>query len=159
MRGGYYVSAKVPATISTVHASNCALAHVKAAERAHLPDVGGRAFFVRDFESNVVAMAIEAFGHVPAIRPTLIPLRLAYALAWVLDAIDRLLHAAYALFGARRSTPEDVIDIRAVAMAWISIVVSDRRARSVLGYEPTVSREQCMREAGEWAAQFYAKIS
>ena len=33
-RGGYYVTAKVPARLSTVAAKNCALAHLRAAERA-----------------------------------------------------------------------------------------------------------------------------
>ena len=60
-RHGYYVTARVPATISTVHSRNCALVHVLAAERADQPDVAGRAFFVRDFEANVVEMALECF--------------------------------------------------------------------------------------------------
>lgn len=61
-RRGHYVTAKVPATLSTVHAKNCALAHLRAAERADKADVGGKPFFVRDFEANVVEMNLECFA-------------------------------------------------------------------------------------------------
>ena len=156
-RAGYYVTAKVPATISTVHPRNCALAHVLAAEQLHRPDVHGQAFFVRDFEDNVVGMAMEAFRSTP-IKPAVLPLPVAYAFAWVLDVVERLLIALYALCGATRVTSEDVIDIKAVGMAWIDIVVSDARVKRVLGYAPLVSKADCMREAGQWCADFYAKL-
>jgi nucleoside-diphosphate-sugar epimerase len=157
-RSGYYVTAKVPATISTVHPRNCALAHIMAAEQLDRPDVHGQSFFVRDFEDNVVEMALEAFRSTP-IRPALIPLPVAYALAWVLSLLERVLIALYAVFGATRVTSEDVIDIKAVGMAWVDIVVSDARIRQVLAYAPLVSKAECMREAGAWCADFYAKLA
>jgi len=156
-RSGYYVTARVPAIISTVHPRNCALAHVLAAEQLDKPAVHGHAFFVRDFEDSVVGMALEAFQPTP-IKPILIPLIVAYALAWVFDRLERCLLALCAALGVSRITSDDVIDIRAVGMAWIDIVVSDARAKAVLGYEPLVSKAQCMREAGEWCTEFYAKL-
>jgi hypothetical protein len=53
-RQGYYVTAEVPAKISTVHPKNCAEAHLLAAEKIGDSNVGGKTFFVRDFEANVV---------------------------------------------------------------------------------------------------------
>jgi len=161
-RRGHYVTAKVPATLSTVHAKNCAHAHLLAAERAERADVGGRPFFVRDFEANVVEMNLECFAGTP-IKIVLLPLWLAYGIAYVLHCVDVALHALVALVarlrpnrGWVRTTGDEVLDIRAVGMAWIDIVVSDKRAREVLGYEPLVSREECMREATEWCEATYA---
>ena len=91
-RADRYVTALVPATISTTHPRNAALAHLLAADQIDRDDVGGASFFVRDFEANVVEMALDAFSATP-IKPTLLPLPLAYALAYLLDLIYRLLHA------------------------------------------------------------------
>lgn len=156
-RGGYYVTAKVPATISTTHPRNCALAHVHAAERAARADVGGHAFFVRDFEANVVEMALEAFEGTP-IKPAIMPLAVAYGLAWLLDRLERLLHLLYAWAGRTRHTADEVLDIKAVGMAYIDIVVSDAAGRRALEYEPLVSRAECMREAKEWCKGYYAAL-
>uniref|UniRef100_A0A7S4HF35 3-beta hydroxysteroid dehydrogenase/isomerase domain-containing protein n=1 Tax=Prymnesium polylepis TaxID=72548 RepID=A0A7S4HF35_9EUKA len=156
-RRGYYVTAHIPAIISTVHAKNCAHAHVLAAERAERADVGGQPFFVRDYEANVVETALECFKATPIV-PALIPLRLAFVVAWVLDCFDRLMHALCRFAGRRRETPAEVLDVTAVGMAWIDIVVSDRRAREALGYEPLVSRAECIAEAKEWCRAFYAGL-
>lgn len=156
-RQGYYVTARVPATISTTHAKNCALMHVMAAEQIANPQVNGHSFFCRDFEANVVEMALEAFVPTP-IKPAVLPLPLAYAIAWVLDILERVLIWLYALLGWTRVTPEEVIDIRAVGMAYIDIIVSDERARKVLGFQPVVSRAECMKEAAEWCKGFYATL-
>ena len=156
-RRGYYVTARVPATISTTHARNCALMHVMAAEQIGSAQVHGHAFFCRDFEANVVEMALEAFAPTP-IKPAILPLPLAYAIAWCLDAVERQLIWLYALFGCKRVTPEEVLDIKAVGMAYIDIVVSDERAKKVLGYQPIVSRAQCMQEAADWCKSFYANL-
>lgn len=156
-RSGYYVTSKVPANISTVHPKNCALVHVLAAEQISKQGVHGECFFSRDFEANTVDMALEAFKHT-RIMPLLIPLPIAYALAWILDCTERLLIRVYTLAGARRATPDEVLDIRAVRMGFIDIVVSDQRARDVLGYQPLVSKSECMREAGEWCAAFYETL-
>jgi len=157
-RSGCYVTAKVPANISTTHARNCALMHVMAAEQIARPEVHGRAFFCRDFEANVVEMALEAFSSTP-IKPVIMPLAVAYCIAWVLDRLERMLIALYALLGATRVTSDELIDIKAVNMAYIDVVVTDAAARSVLGYEPIVSRAECMKEASEWCADFYAKLT
>lgn len=84
----------------------------------------------------------------------------------MLHYVDIALHALVALLarlrpnrGWARSTPDEVLDIRAVGMAWIDIAVSDKRAREVLGYEPIVSKAECMREATEWCETFYAQLS
>ena len=156
-RQGYYVTARVPATISTTHARNCALMHVMAAEQIANPKVNGHSFFCRDFEANVVEMALEAFEPTP-IKPALLPLPLAYAIAWALDILERLLIWLYALLGYTRVTPEEVLDIKAVGMAYIDIIVSDERAKSVLGFQPIVSRAQCMKEAADWCKDFYANL-
>ena len=42
------------APMSMVHVENCALAHVLAACQLGRPDVNGRAFFVADFDENIV---------------------------------------------------------------------------------------------------------
>ena len=83
---------KVPASISCVHARNAALVHLLAAERVSEPAVGGHAFFARDYEANVVEMALESFDGT-SVKPLLLPLALAYCLAYLLDVVDRLLHA------------------------------------------------------------------
>ena len=155
-RSGYYVTARVPATISTVHPQNCALMHVMAAEQISKEGVHGAAFFCRDFEDNVVAMALEAFQGTP-IKPLLLPLTFAYFMAWILDRLERWLIWLYALFGATRVTSEEVIDITAVGMAYINIIVSDKRAKDVLGYKPVLDRAACMQEAARWCQSFYAK--
>ena len=157
-RSGYYVTARVPATISTVHPQNCALMHVMAAEQIAKPDVHGHAFFCRDFEANVVEMALEAFESTP-IKPALMPLSVAYLIAWILDRLERCLIWLYALFGRTRVTSDEVLDIQAVGMAYIDIIVSDKRGRQVLGYQPVVDRAACMAEAGSWCRQFYAKLT
>jgi len=156
-RANRYVTAKVPARISTVHAANCSLAHVAAAERVGMADVGGKSFFVRDFEANVVEMALETFSGLPII-PVLLPLRLAYIMGWLLDLWERAMHLIASTFGWTRATSDEVLDIRAINMAYIDIIVSDRRAREVLGYVPKVSQADCMREAKEWAKGFYASL-
>lgn len=156
-RQGYYVTARVPATISTTHGRNCALMHVMAAEQIDNPQVNGHAFFCRDFEANVVEMALEAFEPTP-IKPVMLPLPLAYAIAWCLDTVERQLIWLYALFGKKRVTPEEVLDIKAVGMAYIDIIVSCERAKKVLGYQPIVSRTQAMQEAADWCKSFYANL-
>ena len=88
-RGGYYVTAKVPATISTTHATNCALMHIVAAEQLGKTGVHGNSFFCRDFEANVVEMALEAFKSTP-IQPAIMPLVVAYYIAWVIDKVWRM---------------------------------------------------------------------
>ena len=56
-RHGHYVTAMVPAKISCVNPSNCARAHILAWERrAH---VCGKAYFIRDFDANVVDLNIR----------------------------------------------------------------------------------------------------
>ena len=57
-----------------------------------------------------------------------------------------------------RTTGDEVLDIRAVGMAWIDIVVSDRRAREALGYAPSVTKAECLREAKEWCHAYWAKL-
>ena len=156
-RAGYYVTAKVPATISTVHPRNAALLHVRAAEQLARPEVHGHAFFCRDFEDNVIGMALRAFEGT-GIKPLLLPLWLAYAMAWLLDLVERVLIWCYAVCGAKRVTPSHVVGIRAVGMAWIDVVVSDRKAREVLGHQPEVTREECLREANEWCKECCAKL-
>ena len=101
-------------------------------------------------------MALEAFQGTP-IKPLLLPLTFAYFMAWILDRLERWLIWLYALFGATRVTSEEVIDITAVNMAYINIVVSDKRARDVLGYNPVLDRATCMQEAARWCESFYAK--
>jgi nucleoside-diphosphate-sugar epimerase len=158
LRSNRYVTAKVPAKISTVHPRNAALAHLLAAEKVNQDDVGGQAFFVRDFEAGVVDMTLEALKPTPII-PVLLPLRMAYYLAWVIDICVRFQHLLYALVGARPpKTSEDVLSIRAVNMAYIDIIVSDARARKVLGYKPLVSKEDCLREASAWCVDFYRNL-
>ena len=156
-RANRYVTALVPARISTVHPRNAAHAHVLAAEKLHQTDVAGQSFFVRDFEANVVEMALAAFSDTPII-PVILPLALAYALAYILDKIDRILHVLAALVGIMYETSDEVLDIKAVNMAYIDIIVSSKRAEQVLGYRPLVSEAECMSEAARWCKSFYANL-
>ena len=106
----------------------------------------------------MVEMALEAFESTP-IKPALMPLSVAYLIAWILDRLERCLIWLYALFGRTRVTSDEVLDIQAVGMAYIDIIVSDKRGRQVLGYQPVVDRAACMAEAGSWCRQFYAKLT
>lgn len=156
-RSGYYVTAHIPATISTVHPKNCALVHVLAAEQISKPDVHGQCFFSRDFEDNVVSMNLEAMKGT-AIKPLIIPLSLAYLLAWVLDTFERWLIYFYSFLGIKRVTPESAVGMKAMNMAYIDIVVSDEKAKRVLGFKPLVDRAKCMQEAATWCEEFYPEL-
>ena len=157
-RRGHYVSARGPAVISTVHPKNAALVHVLAAEQAHTPAVGGRPFFSRDFEANVVDMYLDCFRGIPGLTAVLLPAYLAYALAWVLDRLDRLMHVLARCVGRRWESSEDAVDIAAAGMLWMDIIVSDRAAKQVLGYAPLVTHEECLRDAADWSKQFYSQL-
>jgi len=158
-RAGWYIAAKIPARISVVHARNCAAMHVLAAQQIEKTDVHGKAFFCRDFEDNVVEMNVECFTKYTGIKCTMIPLRFAMFMAFLLDRIERVLIFVYAVFGSVRLTPMDVISYKTAMMAYQDIIVSDKRGRLVLGYEPTVGRDECMRESGEWCKEFYARTA
>lgn len=160
-RGDRFVTARMPTKLSCVHGGNCALAHVLAAERALLPDVGGASFFIRDFEANVAEFGIEALSKTD-IKIILLPLWLAYLIALILDSVYRLLLRASNLVGASFEIPREVIDIEAVKIGWRNVCFSGQRAEKVLGYGPSapgfVSPEACRQETQEWARQFYQEL-
>lgn len=156
-RAGYYIGSKVPARLSTVDSKNCAFAHIRAAERIEHKEVGGNAFFIRDFEANVVDMTVQCFAGT-SINVLFLPLWMAYMIAFVLDRFERLMHAIYNLVGMQRDTSQDAIDIRAVGLAWHDIIVSDKRARELLDYAPRVSPEDCLSAAAQWCISFYADL-
>jgi nucleoside-diphosphate-sugar epimerase len=157
-RRDYYVTARVPSNISTVHPKNCALAQIAAAERICLEGVGGTAFFCRDFEANVIDMALEVFNDTP-IKSVLLPLWLAYAAALIMTLTDNILHYIWkTFFGRVWKTSTDVIDVKALNMAWIDIVVSDEKARKLLGYKSVVSKAECMAETITWANEYYLEL-
>ena len=120
--------------------------------------VGGRPFFSRDFEANVVEMTQESFRGIPGLTVVLLPVYFAYVMAWILDRLDRFCHFLARCFGASWESSEEVLDIAAAGMLWMDIIVSDRAAKEVLGYSPLVTREECMRDAAEWSKQFYAQL-
>lgn len=157
-RKGYYVTAKPPAVISSVHPRNAALMHVMVAEQIVKPDVHGTAFFCRDFEDNVVSMTSASLASTP-VKLVLLPWMVAYAIAVVMDRVERFLIWLYRLFGLKRVTPDSVVDAGALAMAWINMVVSDARGRKVLGYEPLVNKAECMHEAKEWCRRYWAELT
>lgn len=158
-RAGWYIAAKIPARISVVHARNCAEMHVLAAEQIAKNSVHGKAFFCRDFEDNVVDMNVTCFTKYTGIKCVMIPLWFAMCMAFLLDRIEHVLIFVYSLFGSVRETPMDVVSFRAAMMSYQDIVVSDKRGRALLGYQPTVGRSECLREAGEWCKEFYACAS
>merc|ERR1712159_242462 len=88
-RGGHYIACRIPAKISCVNPSNCARAHILAWQKREA--ASGKAFFIRDFDANVVDMNINAFAKTP-IKPVLLPLWLAWVLALLQDRIYRVLH-------------------------------------------------------------------
>ncbi|CAK0799305.1 unnamed protein product [Prorocentrum cordatum] len=157
-RGGYYVGAKLPAIFPTVHGGNCARMHVMAAEKIEQSDVHGQAFFCRDFEANIVDMTLHAF-RTCGVKCLILPVWLAYLLAWLTDRAERALIKLYGWFGLRRQTPATVVDIRAVRMAYFDFVVSGEKARRALGYEPVVGREACLDEAARFCDGFYASLA
>jgi hypothetical protein len=116
--------------------------------------VHGQCFFSRDFEDNVVTMYLAALKGT-AIKPLILHLSLAYFLAWVMDAFERWMIWLYSLFGYMRVTSESVIAITALNMAYVDIVVSDEKAKRVLGFKPLVGRAECMKEAATWCEVFY----
>ena len=157
-RSDRYVSARVPAKISSVHPRNAALAHLLAAEQIEHPSVNGCCFFIKDFDANVVEMALDAFSRTP-IQPLMLPLQLAYSLAWMLDRCDRLVHWWAGLWGREHTTTSDeVLDIKAVNMAYIDIIVSAERSQQILGYAPLVSKDECFEEARKWCEGAYAGL-
>jgi hypothetical protein len=155
-----YVTAKVPACISCIHVQNCATAHVLAAEQA--ADVHGQALFIRDFNANPVDVAVSAFeGSV--IQCIILPFWLAYAMAWMMDRVDRWLHWICGILGTTWTTSDSVIDIHAVDLGYHNIIVSSDRAREKLGYgDPVrgpklIGKEQCFQDTKEWAHEFIRK--
>ena len=72
--------------------------------------------------------------------PELVVAAVVMAVAWLLDRLERWAIWLYSLVGARRRTPDGVLDVNAVGMAYIDIVVSDEHARRVLGYRPILDR-------------------
>mmetsp|Transcript_22667 Transcript_22667/g.46460 ORF Transcript_22667/g.46460 Transcript_22667/m.46460 type:complete len:357 (-) Transcript_22667:319-1389(-) len=157
-RNDYYVTARVPSSISTVHPKNCALAQVAAAERAGIEGVGGESFFCRDFEANVIDMALEVFKDTP-VKSVLLPLKLAYAMALIMTIADNIIHYIWkTFFGKLWKTSTDVVDVKALNMAWIDIVVSDEKAKKLLGYKSVVSKAECMAEAKTWASEYYLEL-
>ena len=134
-------------------------AQVLAAEKANSPGVHGECFFIRDFEDNVVRMAVQCFKRGGVVKAVLIPLWIAFGIAWILDRFERFLHFAYNCVGWKRTTSDDLISVEALSMAWFDIIVSDAKARQRLGYEPVVSKEECLSESAEWVNNFYSELS
>lgn len=159
-RFNYYLAAKIPATISTVGTKNCAYCHVLAAEQIDSPEVHGHCFFNRDFEDNIIGINEYCFRNT-GITVVLLPLWLAYMLAWLMDRLERLLIrvSSWGLCGGRRrETSPEVIDVRAARLAYVDMVVSDERARRVLGYEPLMTREESLEGAAAYCRAFYKDL-
>lgn len=161
-RKGYYVATRLPAQITCINVRNCALAHVLAAERIQQSSVAGQAFFLGDFEANVVEFAQQAFAG-SGVKSVMLPLWLAYALALVTDRLYRSIHAACALLGRAYEPPGTAVAIEAVSMAWRNLCFSTERSRKVLGFEPAtcnlITREETMQQTNAWAKKFYADLS
>ena len=56
------------------------------------------------------------------------------------------------------STSDEVLDIKAVNMAYIDIIVSAERSQQILGYAPLVSKDECFEEARKWCEGAYAGL-
>jgi len=165
-RGHRYVATRSKGRLSVIHTTNCAHAHVLAAEHLSFespsnkttdpkentkkkPAAAGQIFFLRDFEAVPVDLSIEAFRNTPII-PVILPLWLALTLAW-------LVHHSYRLFACLGgSIPNTALDVHVIPpLLTVGRVTSDHKARSLLNYEPIVSREQCIKDARDWCTAFY----
>eukprot|EP00656_Telonema_subtile_P020483 TRINITY_DN21604_c0_g1_i1.p1 TRINITY_DN21604_c0_g1~~TRINITY_DN21604_c0_g1_i1.p1 ORF type:complete len:356 (+),score=78.95 TRINITY_DN21604_c0_g1_i1:121-1188(+) len=157
-RSGHYVTAQVPARISCVSPSNCARAHILAAQKADT--VSGQAFFIRDFEANVVEMNIKSFEGT-GIKVVLLPLWLAFMLAWLQDRLYRLFHLL-GMTWILSTFMSNTIDVNAMNMAWRDICFTGEQARQQLGYDPAVvplmSEADTMKDASDFSQSYYAEL-
>lgn len=132
--------------------------HLLAAEKIEQSAVHGHSFFCRDFEANVVDMNLFAYRDC-GVKILLIPLSLAFLLAWIVDRLERLLIRLWPfLFGRNRKTPFEVLDFRAVELGYIDMIVSGEKGERVLDYQPLITKEQCMEEARTYCNSFYAGL-
>merc|ERR1711865_784513 len=107
-------------------------------------------------------MCIEAFEGSDII-PLLMPLQVAFALAWLQDGFYRFVHWFCALCCIAFAVPKNVVCIGAVNMAWRNLCFSNRRSREVLGYDPSsicslVSEQETRKQSNAWAVKFYADL-
>ena len=125
------------APMSMVHVENCALAHVLAACQAHRDDVRGKAFFVRDFDENIVCIYRELSGNSPPLAC------LPYWFLSILVHCHIVLHllllactgGRYQLLGGKQGLHHGAL------AAALPCTVDCSRARDLLGYQTVVTRD------------------
>ena len=156
-----YVTAKLPGQMSCIHPTNCAIAHLLAADRAK--HVAGQAFFAMDFIANVIEISQHAYEGSP-IKVLCLPLWLVLALGWVIDCLERFLHWFYRTFlGRTRVTSDEVVDVEAIRLGCCDVRVSNKRAVERLGYgtdnryPALISRDECLKQTKDWAHDFIHK--
>merc|ERR1711912_115420 len=136
-----------------VHARNCAVAHILAAEKVEEASVRGKAFFISDFQGNTVTLNIDAFKDTD-IKVLLMPLWVAYMLAWLTDRLYRFIYKICSMCGRSFEIPKTVVDVGAVDMAWRNLCFSNTRSREILGYEADacklVSEQETSKQARSW---------
>ena len=118
------------AEMSMVHVENCALAHVLAASQAHHPHVHGRAYFVSDFDENIVCVYRAMGGR--GLPIVCLPYWLLLVLVRLSIAMHLLLLTlSFGIVGFLQG--KTGLHDGAIAAA-LPCTVSCERAKSVLGY-------------------------
>lgn len=160
-RYDYYVTARLPTKMNCVCSHNCALAHVMAAERAAKPGVAGSAFFISDHQANPIDVQMD--GLVAAgIKPVMLPLWFAFPMALMMHFTYAFMYRCCQWLGIAFEIPPQIVDIKAMKLAWRNLCFSTKRAREVLdfhiGAPGMKSWEQTSEEARQWSAETYPKV-
>lgn len=160
-RRGHYVTARLPTKMNMVCVHNCAIAHIMAAERAHKPGVGGSSFFISDFQGNVADIAIAAFKET-GIKTVMLPLWLAWAMANLMHMAYSFIHCCSSALGRSYEIPADIVDVKAMSLAWRNLCFSTRRAQEMLELDPNgpgmKSEQQTAEESQQWCTKYYAQL-
>jgi hypothetical protein len=124
----------------SVWVENCALGHIVAACLAPRPDVGGRAYYLSDFNENIVHI-YHALAGTPPPR-----MCLPYWLLFSMVHVCMLLHLiVWALSAGRLSVLGPMMGLHDGALAaGLPGTVVATRARQKLGYRDYVTRERAL---------------
>ena len=134
------------APMSMVHVENCAFAHILAAcQLTTNPKAHGRAYFATDFDENIVQIYHALAGRPPPV------VCLPHWLLLILVRVSMALHiivltltfGAYGFLG-----PKNGLHDGAIAAA-LPCTVTNARARTLLGYDGPVTRDDAVADDGK----------
>ena len=151
----YDVCFKLPVKISCVNPKSAAELHILASMK--IKDCHGQSFFARDFDANDAEMKMYAFQDT-AVTPLFLPFWLVFAMVWIMDRWERIMHFLFKLCGRTRETSQNVFDVGAIKMTTKDTTVSSEKAKIVLGWRPMMSKRETLEEARESARRYWASL-